>query len=128
MWLYVVVFLIGFLIFLLYDWLVYPYFAEKVASKIETDTDWDTTLSENKAKLKSAQLSDDEDSEQDSQCTTPVLKTQFISKMLSVHEESDEEEPEVQIGSTKDQILDEIGQEPKEDVQDQPNQPTPLND
>jgi hypothetical protein len=57
-----------------------------------------------------------------------VLKTQFISKMLSVHEESDEEEPEVQIGSTKDQILDEIGQEPKEDVQDQPNQPTPLND
>jgi hypothetical protein len=36
----------------MYDKLIYPYFAEKVASKIETDTDRDTTLSEKKDKLR----------------------------------------------------------------------------
>jgi hypothetical protein len=47
------------------------------------------------------------DSEEESDCTTPVLKTQFISKMMSVHEEEDEEEPE-KLGVTKDEIMREI--------------------
>jgi predicted transcriptional regulator len=107
----------------MYDKLIYPYFAEKVASKIETNTDQDTSLSEKKDKLMNAKLSESED-EDESDCTTPVLKTQFISKMMSVHEEEDEAEEHEKLGVTKDEIMDEIGVsesevagEPRKDVE-----------
>lgn len=121
MWMYVVAFLIGFFLFIMYDKLIYPYFAEKVASKIETDTDRDTTLSEKKDKLRQAKLSDDED---DSDCTTPILKTQFISKMMSVHEEEESAEDVVdekeKLGVTKDEIMKEIEVSENGDAADSP--------